>query len=452
MIRLFRVYIPISILVLLITEVLLIGGIFVGSILWQFDPIYLEMEDGWLQALVVTVTIVMGLYLSDYYERVRMQSQILLVQQYCLIIGMAFIVQAFFSYAQLPVRMPRQAMLLGSFVCMVILPLWRTIFSKLALQVLGAERVLFVGTHALQLRVAEFLEERPEYAMRPFGFVTEKDSRQDRCGSYPVLGQVSDLEKILDTKPVDRIIVGVADPVDQEIVAKIYQVVHSGRRVETAERVYEVLLGRVSLHRVPADQIFPADGKTSVAQVVQNVYNWIIALIAVILLAPVLAAVALAVRLTSTGPVLFRQVRAGRNNVPFLLYKFRSMYVDAEKNTGAVWAKANDPRVTPIGKYLRQYRLDELPQLINVLRGEMSLVGPRPNLPEEVAQYQEWHKKRLTVSPGITGLWQVSGRSDLTFDEMVLLDIYYVENWTLNMDVGIILRSLPAILRARGAY
>jgi lipopolysaccharide/colanic/teichoic acid biosynthesis glycosyltransferase len=120
--------------------------------------------------------------------------------------------------------------------------------------------------------------------------------------------------------------------------------------------------------------------------------------------------------------------------------------------SGPLFKLRNDPRRTRVGRLIRRFSLDELPQIINVLRGEMSWVGPRPNLPEEVEQYQEWHKKRLTVSPGITGMWQVSGRSDLTFDEMVLLDIYYVENWNLVMDLGILLRSIPAIVQARGAY
>jgi lipopolysaccharide/colanic/teichoic acid biosynthesis glycosyltransferase len=124
----------------------------------------------------------------------------------------------------------------------------------------------------------------------------------------------------------------------------------------------------------------------------------------------------------------------------------------ANDGSGPLFKLRNDPRRTRVGRWIRRYSLDELPQLLNVLRGEMSLVGPRPNLPEEVEQYQDWHSKRLTVSPGITGLWQVSGRSDLTFDEMVLLDIYYVENWNLTMDLGIMLRSFPAILQARGAY
>ena len=178
--------------------------------------------------------------------------------------------------------------------------------------------------------------------------------------------------------------------------------------------------------------------------------------------APIALLIAILVKLDSPGPVLYRQKRIGKNGEEFICYKFRSMVVGADKMrvglsgdneaSGPLFKVRNDPRRTRVGRWLRRYSLDELPQVINVLKGEMSLVGPRPNLPEEVGQYAEWHKKRLTASPGITGLWQVSGRSDLTFDEMVLLDLYYVENWNLTLDVSILLRSVPAIIRGRGAY
>ena len=177
---------------------------------------------------------------------------------------------------------------------------------------------------------------------------------------------------------------------------------------------------------------------------------------------PLMALIALAIKLDTPGPVINSQMRIGKNNKPFLCHKFRSMVPDAEElrnaltdlneATGPLFKVRDDPRQTRVGRLLRRFSLDELPQFYNVLCGEMSLIGPRPNLPAEVEQYQEWHKKRLAVSPGITGLWQVSGRSDLTFDEMVLLDIYYVENWSILLDVSILLRSIPAILRGRGAY
>jgi lipopolysaccharide/colanic/teichoic acid biosynthesis glycosyltransferase len=181
-----------------------------------------------------------------------------------------------------------------------------------------------------------------------------------------------------------------------------------------------------------------------------------------VLLLPVWLLVALAIRLDSPGPIFFRQVRAGRHGKPFVFYKFRSMRQDAESElerlralneaSGPLFKIRDDPRQTRVGRFLRRTSIDETPQFFNVLRGEMSLVGPRPGLPSEVAQYQEWQRRRLDIQPGLTGLWQVRGRSDLTFDEMVMLDIYYGENWSLGADVQILMRTVPQILFGDGAY
>ncbi|HWP58560.1 MAG TPA: undecaprenyl-phosphate glucose phosphotransferase [Candidatus Acidoferrales bacterium] len=173
---------------------------------------------------------------------------------------------------------------------------------------------------------------------------------------------------------------------------------------------------------------------------------------ALVLLSPVMALIALLVKCTSPGPVFFRQERMGLDGRRFEMLKFRTMVEGAERETGPVWATADDARVTSVGRWLRRTSLDELPQLWNVLKGEMSLVGPRPPLPREVEQYEPWHYRRLEVSPGITGLWQVSGRSELSFDEMVMLDLYYIENWSLGLDLRILLRTIPAVFRGRGAY
>lgn len=243
MIRLFRVYIPTSVFLLLLTEILFTFAIFTSAIVWQFQWIYLQIDDGWLQAALATTTIIAGLYLSDCYERVRMQSQILLVQQFCLIIGVAFLIQAVVSYAQLPVRMPRQAMLLGSLVCLIVLPLWRQFYSKLSLQMLGAERVLFAGTHPLQFKLAEYLDDRPEYAMRPCGFVAENDNAVTRCGSYKVFGTIRDIDEILRKESIDRVIVGVADQADQQVVTKMFELVTSGRHVETVDALMKCCWG-----------------------------------------------------------------------------------------------------------------------------------------------------------------------------------------------------------------
>ena len=185
-------------------------------------------------------------------------------------------------------------------------------------------------------------------------------------------------------------------------------------------------------------------------------------LLLLVLLSPVLLSVALLVRLTSRGPVVFTQERIGRDGKPFRLYKFRSMCVDAEARRagllaendcdGVLFKLRDDPRVTPVGRWLRRYSLDELPQLVNVLRGQMSMVGPRPPLASEVEQYEQHVHRRLLVTPGITGLWQVSGRSELSWTETVRLDLYYVENWSVALDAEIVWKTLFTVLRGRGAH
>jgi lipopolysaccharide/colanic/teichoic acid biosynthesis glycosyltransferase len=186
------------------------------------------------------------------------------------------------------------------------------------------------------------------------------------------------------------------------------------------------------------------------------------ALFLLALLAPVFGALALAVRLGSSGPVFHRQTRIGRDRRTFLMWKFRTMVVDADRhkdalasaneNDGHMFKMRKDPRVTRVGRFLRRYSLDELPQLVNVLKGDMSLVGPRPPLPEEVARYDEVELRRLSVKPGLTGLWQVSGRSDLSWDETVALDLRYVDNWSYGWDWDVLARTLRAVIDGRGAY
>jgi exopolysaccharide biosynthesis polyprenyl glycosylphosphotransferase len=186
------------------------------------------------------------------------------------------------------------------------------------------------------------------------------------------------------------------------------------------------------------------------------------AALALLLLAPLFLVIALVVRATSAGPAFFRQERVGRDGERFRLWKFRSMTADAEERRTALlglnelngprFKIRNDPRVTKVGAFLRKYSIDELPQLINVVRGDMSLVGPRPPLPAEVEQYEGHAHRRLLVKPGITGLWQVSGRSDLDWDEALQLDLRYVEDWSLGLDLSLLARTVLSVLKGRGAY
>ncbi|MEU5940880.1 sugar transferase [Micromonospora sp. NPDC047548] len=197
---------------------------------------------------------------------------------------------------------------------------------------------------------------------------------------------------------------------------------------------------------------------------VKAVFDRVSALLLLIVGAPVLMAIALLVRTSpgAGGPVIFRQERVGKNGQLFVIYKFRTMYVDAEdrladllernETDGELFKMRDDPRVTPVGRWLRRLSLDEIPQLVNVLKGDMSLVGPRPPLPREVSGYPSDMRRRLVVKPGLTGLWQVSGRSDLSWEESIRLDLSYVENWSLTMDLAILVRTLSAVIRSSGAY
>jgi exopolysaccharide biosynthesis polyprenyl glycosylphosphotransferase len=197
-------------------------------------------------------------------------------------------------------------------------------------------------------------------------------------------------------------------------------------------------------------------------QLVKSLFDKIGATFALVLLAPLLAVIALAIRLTSAGPGLFRQTRVGKDGKEFTVLKFRTMVQEAEalrvglaeqnEQDGVLFKIKKDPRITRVGGVLRRYSLDELPQLINVLRGDMSMVGPRPPLAEEVAQYGDDVRRRLVVRPGLTGLWQVNGRSDLTWEESVRLDLRYVENWSLALDLLILWKTCSAVVRGSGAY
>jgi exopolysaccharide biosynthesis polyprenyl glycosylphosphotransferase len=201
---------------------------------------------------------------------------------------------------------------------------------------------------------------------------------------------------------------------------------------------------------------------TPLEQAMKRCLDIVVSALALVILSPVLALAALAVKLTSAGPVLFRQERVGLMGRRFRMLKFRSMVANADQmkarlldrneQSGPVFKMQKDPRVTPVGRFLRKHSIDELPQLVNVLRGDMSLVGPRPPLAKEVEQYEAWQLRRLSVRPGLTCVWQVSGRSEISFHDWMLLDMRYIDHWSFAGDLGLIMRTIPAVLTGRGAH
>jgi exopolysaccharide biosynthesis polyprenyl glycosylphosphotransferase len=306
---------------------------------------------------------------------------------------------------------------------------------------------------------------RPELGYQIAGFVDDNPEKgQTDIGRFKALGSIDNLVRLIEEESVDEVIITLPWMYHRKIMG----IVRECARWQVNARIVPDLF-QMSLSQVDVDDLggVPLIGVREVgfgrgALLIRRGIDIVGAIVVLVLGAPLLALIALAIRLDSPGPILFRQTRVGAGRKLFQICKFRSMHKGAEAEVerlralneadGPIFKIQDDPRLTRVGRLLRHTSLDELPQLWNVLRGEMGLVGPRPPLPAEVSRYMEWHKKRLEVRPGMTGLWQVSGRSLLSFDEMVLLDIYYIENWSLWLDFKILLRTIPQVLFGDGAY
>ncbi len=278
------------------------------------------------------------------------------------------------------------------------------------------------------------------------------------------LGRLDDLGEIIDRESIDEVII--ADPAfpDRQAIALVDDCHERGVRVRVAPSTMEILAKRADF--VPGQTLPLFELRSPVFDgfdyIVKRGFDLVGAALLMVVLSPVLALSAAAVKLTSRGPVFYRSWRPGIGGSNFACLKFRTMYENAHEDQkelekqneagGALFKIKDDPRVTPAGRFLRRFSFDELPQLWNVLSGEMSLVGPRPLPQRDYERLEDWHRKRNLVLPGMTGLWQVSGRAELDFDDLVRLDFFYLENWSVSMDLSILVKTIPAVLRGRGAF
>ncbi|MCX6606914.1 MAG: sugar transferase, partial [Acidobacteria bacterium] len=302
----------------------------------------------------------------------------------------AFLFQALLTYVSPKYMLARWLMIYGSILMMILLPAWRLAFLRLVFSALGQVSMLFVGTSSVLAEIGERVSSRPELGLQILGYVDD-GSGNALPENIPRLGSIDELRGVTERTKPERIIVGMSERRARMPVYELLDLRLSGIHVEEASLLYETTFGRVSTRDLrPSQLVFSRElGPAPSSVAVQGFYSWVLALIGLTLLSPVMLVVALLVRLTSPGPILHRQTRVGLKDVPFTVFKFRSMRADAEARTGAVWASKNDPRITSIGKYLRLFRLDELPQFFNVLRGDMSFVGPRPERPEFVKALSE---------------------------------------------------------------
>ena len=280
----------------------------------------------------------------------------------------------------------------------------------------------------------------------------------------PLLGDLKALPRVLATHRVDEVILADSDFSERELLETVEQAHRRGVKVRIAPKTTELLVQRADY--VPGQSVPLFEVRSPVFAggewVLKRTFDLTVSAIVLVVGLPLWLLIAAGVTLTSPGPVLYRDRRIGLGEGEFDMLKFRTMYADAAAHqpylereneaSGPLFKMRRDPRVTPLGQLLRRFSLDEVPQLLNVLRGQMSLVGPRPLPLRDYAQLEDWHRKRYNVLPGITGLWQISGRSNLSFDDLVRLDFYYLENWSLWMDIAILFKTIPAVLAGRGAY
>lgn len=428
------------------------------------DFVYFDAFVPMTALLVLVLTVLFetrGLYRLPAGAGLLDQASIILSST---LIGIALLIIVVFIYK--PFFYSRLIFAFAGVNIVVLLGLWRALLlaarQRLWNAGIGQERVLVVGGSGIGQQVINSIQAQPHIGYHLVGYL--EDEAAEKPTGVPHLGAIDDLRRVVANARVHQVILALPFWAN----GRLPQLVQICRTLEVQFRIAPDLHA-LSFDRVDVQQI---SGVPLLELKELSIRGWNLAVkraldVALVLLTaplslPLGLVLATIVRMDSPGPALFRQTRVGKHGKHFTCYKFRTMVADAEARKaelarlneadGPLFKIRRDPRITRVGHFLRRSSLDELPQLWNVLRGEMSLVGPRPGLPDEVARYEPWHRRRLEVTPGLTGLWQVLGRSNTSFDEMVRLDIYYAESWSVSMDLLILFKTIPAVLIGKGAY
>ncbi len=462
-------------LALVLTDAALAIFLFIGLSVVRFgaDNWRLAWEsyqlDGVLAAIAYALILVTLLWIRGLYQlRVRWSPRREAVDILFAIILLAVVVFTALYIFKLPtvsrlfllILFPAQAVL-----TIAVRAAIRFAFVQARARGYNLRFLLIVGANDRASAFADSIARHRELGLQPIGHLASPHDRKtgvDRQVRRPILGDLADIEDILHGSVVDEVAICLTSD-DMEVVEPI------ARLCEEEGRVVRIPMAQPGLV-VPGGTLEDFDGirvlslvygpDRTIGMIIKRLLDVGLAAVGIIVLSPVLIGCAIALLLTEGRPILFRQVRVGLHGRPFSIVKFRSMATDAEARysevealsdtKGAAFKMRDDPRVTGIGRFLRKTSIDELPQLWNVLRGEMSIVGPRPAPPREVVGYDVWHRRRLSMKPGITGLWQVEARFDEDFDNRARLDLTYIDRWTLFLDIQIILRTIPALVAKPG--
>jgi len=349
--------------------------------------------------------------------------------------------------------------------------IFRKLFALASQKKILHRKVLIIGKDRTAKMVAAQISFDSSHGFDVVGFVNDELPRGERVFEdiYNV-GTLGELPRLVKDLDIDELIIAESDVTHQSLLEIIDRAQESKANVRLVSELYNIIPEKVLLEKYLGIPIvkMPQNNENVLFNVYKRVFDVALTMLGMVVLAIPFAIIALLIKLTSKGPVLYKHTRIGKDCKPFEFYKFRTMYTGSDdtmhrdfvnefiqangERRQTVHKITDDPRVTRVGRFLRKTSLDELPQLFNVLRGEMSLVGPRPCLPYELEQYKEWHRRRLAVIPGCTGLWQVAGRSAVDFNDMVILDLFYIDNMSPLFDLRIIFRTLPVMLLAKGGH
>jgi exopolysaccharide biosynthesis polyprenyl glycosylphosphotransferase len=461
-----RVYIFLD---LIVTSFSLVAATTVYNTLFLSDVPFLALLARFAPALYFVLPVWYFLFrINGMYESRRLDTISRVAWIAILSVGEGITLLILLSYFLKITNVSRLFVLLFGFINIALLVLLRIILKEflhnLRSKGYNFRRILIVGTGKRARSVAKKLHAHPEWGMVVYGFLSQTPEEVgEQIDAAGVLGSLENLQEVISTNPIDE--VHIALPLlNLDTITSLLEICEEqGIRTRVMMDLYSPTISQVHLEDFRGTPMltFTASPMETWEMVVKETIDRVGAFVMILLLFPLFLFLSLCIKATSKGPVFFVQERVGLHKRRFFIYKFRTMVHNAEelreslqdKNelSGPVFKIKDDPRCTFAGRLLRKTSLDELPQLINVLKGEMSFVGPRPPLPSEITQYESWHYRRLSMKPGISGLWQVSGRNTVDFEKWMKLDLQYIDNWSLKLDFIIILRTLPAVLLGRGA-
>jgi sugar transferase (PEP-CTERM system associated) len=451
-------------ILLLLAEATLVYGAIIGAVYLRVGvegaPFELIERNGYWKAAVAGFFCLAAFYLFDLYDFLVMHDRRELVLRLIQALGLAWIALAFSFYAYPDLMLGRGISLIALPLALGLMVLWRVSIHWFLGHPDFGERILIVGSGNLAVEVAREVLHRPDAGYRIVGFVgTDAELLGKSLINPRVIGMTEELDKIVKRENIDRIVVAMGERRGQLPTSKLLQLSLAGEvTIEEGQSFYERITGRVSLNMLrPSWLIFTGRKRQKkVASLARSAVHWFVALMGAILALPIVIVTAILIKLESRGPVFYKQERVGKNGRTFVLTKFRSMRVDAEQD-GPVWASKGDSRTTRVGRIIRKVRIDEIPQFWNILKGEMSFVGPRPERPHFVAQLAEeipFYEQRHLIAPGLTGWAQIKypyGASIEDARQKLQYDLFYIKNHGLVLDAIIIFETIKIILFGRGA-